>query len=91
MRQKLLGEEHPDVADSLNNLAALYYAMGRYEEAIVYFQSAIALAQKVLGDNHPYTQGFMDNFTQLLREAPEAEVLRVLPEEMHPAIRQLRQ
>jgi hypothetical protein len=32
----------------------------------------------------------MGNFIQLLKEAPEAEVLRILPEAMHPAIRQLR-
>ncbi|MBC7891530.1 MAG: tetratricopeptide repeat protein, partial [Sphingobacteriaceae bacterium] len=27
------GEEHPDVASSLNNLAALYDSQGRYDEA----------------------------------------------------------
>jgi hypothetical protein len=32
----------------------------------------------------------MDDFIQLLIEAPEAEVLRILPEAMHPAIRKLR-
>ncbi len=28
-----LGEDHPDFATSLNNLAGLYDSMGRYEEA----------------------------------------------------------
>ncbi len=33
MMKKLLGDEHPDVATSLNNLAQLYYYQGRYSEA----------------------------------------------------------
>jgi hypothetical protein len=31
MRKRLLGEEHPAVATSLNNLAGLYESQGRYE------------------------------------------------------------
>jgi hypothetical protein len=33
IKEKALGEEHPSVAASLNNLAALYYTQGRYTEA----------------------------------------------------------
>ena len=33
IRQQVLGAEHPDVATSLNNLAELYNAKGRYTEA----------------------------------------------------------
>jgi len=33
MGQRLLGEAHPAVANSLNNLAGLYESQGRYEEA----------------------------------------------------------
>ena len=33
LRRSLLGENHPDVAASLNNLAALYNSQGRYEQA----------------------------------------------------------
>ena len=33
IREKTLGPEHPHVATSLNNLAALYRAQGRYAEA----------------------------------------------------------
>ncbi|MBU7584108.1 MAG: tetratricopeptide repeat protein, partial [Nostoc sp. TH1S01] len=31
--EKVLGQEHPDVALSLNNLAALYEAQGNYRQA----------------------------------------------------------
>ena len=33
IRKKVLGEEHPDYATSLNNLAELYCAMGAYDRA----------------------------------------------------------
>ena len=40
-----LGENHPDVATSLNNLAALYLSQGRYDEAETLFQHALRLVQ----------------------------------------------
>ena len=33
IREKALGPDHPDVAMSLNNLAAFYRAQGRYADA----------------------------------------------------------
>ena len=91
MTRKLLGNEHPSVATSLNNLAALYSSQGKYEEAIEYYQAAIVIARKSLGENHPNTQTIKNNFDSMLRDAPEDELFRVLPEEMHSMVRQLRQ
>ena len=91
MYRKLLGDEHPDVATSLNNLAYLYSSQGKYEEAIGYYQYAIAVAQEALGENHPNTQTIMTNFLLMLRDAPEAEIFQVLPEEMHQVVQELRQ
>jgi tetratricopeptide (TPR) repeat protein len=48
-----LGNEHPDVASSLNNLALLYYNQGRYGEAEPLFQDALAMYQRLLGQAHP--------------------------------------
>ena len=33
IRRRVLGVDHPDLADSLNNLANLYRAQGRYSKA----------------------------------------------------------
>ena len=33
IRERVLGPEHSDVAQSLNNLAELYYALGHYAES----------------------------------------------------------
>ncbi|MBD2300661.1 tetratricopeptide repeat protein [Nostoc sp. FACHB-190] len=51
--KKRLGEEHPDVARSLNNLAALYLSQGRYSEAEPLYIQALALRRKMLGEEHP--------------------------------------
>ncbi|MBX9255653.1 tetratricopeptide repeat protein, partial [Desmonostoc muscorum CCALA 125] len=52
--KKRLGEEHPHVAASLNNLAALYYSQGKYSEAEPLYIQALALRRKLLGEEHPH-------------------------------------
>jgi tetratricopeptide (TPR) repeat protein len=63
--QKLLGDEHPDVATSFNNLAVLYYAQGRYSEAEPLYQQALALRQNLLGDEHPDVATSFNNLALL--------------------------
>ena len=53
IREKALGPEHPDTAASLNNLAALYYAMGDYAKAEPLYRRALAIYEKALGPEHP--------------------------------------
>jgi tetratricopeptide (TPR) repeat protein len=53
LRKKLLGNEHPDVAISLNNLALLYNTQGRYEEAELLYLQALELRKKVMSEDHP--------------------------------------
>nr|MDZ8001311.1 tetratricopeptide repeat protein [Aulosira sp. DedVER01a] len=50
-----LGEEHPEVATSLNNLANLYESQGNYTAAEPLFQQALAMRKRLLGDQHPDT------------------------------------
>ncbi|GCL54469.1 hypothetical protein NIES3806_18110 [Microcystis aeruginosa NIES-3806] len=47
-----LGDNHPDVATSLNNLAALYNSQGRYKEAEPLYLEALDLLKRLLGENH---------------------------------------
>ena len=51
--KKRLGEEHPDVATSYNNLALLYYSQGRYSEAEPLYKKALELRQRLLGEEYP--------------------------------------
>jgi Tfp pilus assembly protein PilF len=67
IREKVLGPEHPDVAQSFNNLAALYHAQGRYAEAEPYCQRALAIREKVLGPEHPDVATSLNNLAALYR------------------------
>jgi tetratricopeptide (TPR) repeat protein len=65
--QRLLGENHPSVATSLNNLAFLYESQGRYKEAEPLYLQALAIAEQALGENHPTTVKIRENL-QMLRQ-----------------------
>jgi tetratricopeptide (TPR) repeat protein len=53
LKKKLLTENHPDYANSLNNLAGLYPAMGNYHKALLLLEKARDLDKKLLTENHP--------------------------------------
>ena len=53
IREKALGKDHPDVATSLNNLAALYHNQGKYAEAEPLYQRSLAIWEKALGKTIP--------------------------------------
>lgn len=50
--QTRLGEEHPSVASSFNNLAYIYQSQGRYEEAEFLHKQALEMQKKLLGNEH---------------------------------------
>ncbi|MHC4579797.1 MAG: tetratricopeptide repeat protein [Planctomycetota bacterium] len=53
IRREILGEEHPDYASRLNNLAALYKSMGEYAQAEPLLRQAREIWKKALGEEHP--------------------------------------
>ena len=53
IRRQVLGEEHPEYAQSLNNQALLYYSTGNYARAVPPLQEAIKIQKKLLGKQHP--------------------------------------
>ena len=65
IREKVLGEEHPDTATSLNNLAILLSDQGSYQEARPLYERALAIREKVYGEEHPYTKRVRQNLTTL--------------------------
>lgn len=53
IRKQHLGEEHLDVATSLQHLGLLLHHQGDYAAAESLYRQAVALRKKLLGDNHP--------------------------------------
>jgi tetratricopeptide (TPR) repeat protein len=60
-----LGERHPDVATSLNNLAGLYESQGRYDAAEPLYQQALDLRRELLGERHPQVATSLNNLAGL--------------------------
>jgi tetratricopeptide (TPR) repeat protein len=89
--EKQLGENHHDVAQSLNNLAGLYESQGKYEEAEPLYQRAITIFLEKLGENHPNTQTVMMNYYRMLAQLPDQELNQRFPPEIVEMLRNLRQ
>ncbi len=78
MKRKLLGERHPGVVISMNNLAAVLKDQGRYAEAESLFWESLALTRELLGEHHPSMAIGLNNLAnvrQNLGRYAEAEPL----------------
>jgi tetratricopeptide (TPR) repeat protein len=65
IREGQLGAEHPDTAQSLDNLALLYDNQGRYGEAEPLRKSALAIRERQLGAEHPDTAQSLNDLAWL--------------------------
>ena len=72
IREQQLGTDHPDLAQSLNNLASLYDAMGRYGEAEPLYLRALGIWINALPENHPSIKTGFANFAGMVQAALEA-------------------
>ena len=73
IKEEVLGPDHPDTAQSLNNLAALHESQGRYDKAEPLLERALAIREEALGPKHPHTQIVRNNYVGLLRETNQDE------------------
>lgn len=65
IRERIHAPDNPEVAESLNNLALLYQATGRYAEAEPLFERALSIREKVLGLEHPDVAESLNNLAGL--------------------------
>ena len=65
IRREQLGEQHYDVAQSLNSLALLYRAQGRYGEAEPLYQQVLAIVREQLGERHSDVAVSLNNLALL--------------------------
>jgi len=68
IHERVLGPEHPDTAQSLNNLAILYHNQGKDEQAEPLYQRALAIYERMLGPEHPYTKATQKSYAELLQK-----------------------
>ncbi len=87
--QELLGDRHPSVATSLNNLAELYCSQGRYEEAEVLHKQALTLRHELLGDRHPDVAQSLNNLAALYKSQGRYEEAEPLYQEAMQLRREL--
>lgn len=67
IRLNVYGPEHPQYAQSLNNLALTLGAAEKYTEVEGLLREAVRIYENRLGYNHRGTQGFRSNLERLLK------------------------
>jgi CHAT domain-containing protein/Tfp pilus assembly protein PilF len=65
IRERLLGADHLEVADSLNDLALLYMEKTEYAKAEPLYGRALAIRETELGPNHPDVAVVLNNLANL--------------------------
>ena len=65
IREKVLGSEHKDIAQSLNNLAVLYREQENYTKAEPLYLRSLAILEKVLGKEHRSVATSLNNLALL--------------------------
>ncbi|KAH9374702.1 hypothetical protein HPB48_011817 [Haemaphysalis longicornis] len=73
IREKTLGESHPAVAATLNNLAVLYGKRGKYRDAEPLCKRALDIRERVLGRDHPDVAKQLNNLALLCQNQGKYE------------------
>ena len=74
--ERLLGQDHPETAKAYNNFSASQLAQGKYDEAGVFFEIALGIRRRQLG-NHYFTAFshivLVDYYAMRVKETPGEE------------------
>ncbi len=61
IKRSALGENHPSVAASLNNIGMTWFSKGSYDKALEYLEQALKIRRSILGENHPDVATSLNN------------------------------
>jgi non-specific serine/threonine protein kinase/serine/threonine-protein kinase len=61
IQERAVGENHPDVVNTLINLGLVYMEQGRYPEAETTLRRGAVIAERVLGPSHPALARILNN------------------------------
>ena len=73
MRRKLLGDQHPAVATSLNAMGDVYRKKGELGKAYKHLMDALAIREKAFGNDHPEVAYSFENIGLLWSEVGQME------------------
>ncbi len=76
-----LGQQHPDVATSLNNLAELYRSQGKYQQAEPLCLQALEMYKQLLGEQHPRVATSLNHLALLYKSQGKYSKARPLYQE----------
>jgi tetratricopeptide (TPR) repeat protein len=78
LREKSLGADHPDTAETLNNFAVSLRKEGDHEAARPLLERALAINEKAFGPEHSATAMSVNNLALLLRDQGDLTAARPL-------------
>ena len=61
IRERVLGQMHPDTASSYNDVGTVYEDLGDYEQSLEYLEKAITIEEQIFEEGHPNTARSYDN------------------------------
>ena len=79
-----LGLSHPDVANTLNDLAVVCERLGRPDEAEFLYRRALGIARRTLEPDHPYIATSLENLSNLYQAQGKPEKLAKIREGRSP-------
>ncbi|KEP45630.1 kinesin light chain [Rhizoctonia solani 123E] len=79
--KQVLGKDHPNTLDSMNNLACTYTNLGRHEDARSLHSETLDIRKRVLGKDHPDTLASMNNLANTYINLGRHEDARLLHSE----------
>lgn len=53
IKQSILGDVHPDIAEILNSLGIMHFRVDNFESAQKYYEEALKIRKESLGEKHP--------------------------------------
>jgi Tfp pilus assembly protein PilF len=66
--ESLHGQNHPYIADIMNNLGVLLKKEGKYNEALDYFKQALRISKHYYGQDHPTIGIYLTNVGDIYRK-----------------------
>ena len=66
--ESIHGQNHPSVADTMNNLGILLKKQGKYNEALDYLKQALKFSKHYYGQEHPSIGIYLTNVGDIYRK-----------------------